>query len=36
VISGATSSGQFKQNVKAIDWQLSAEEMAAVSKFTRR
>jgi len=36
VISGATSPDQVKQTATAIDWQLSAEEMAAVSKLTRK
>jgi aryl-alcohol dehydrogenase-like predicted oxidoreductase len=36
VISGATSPDQVKQNAKAIDWHLSAEEMVAVNKLTRK
>ena len=36
VISGATSPDQVKQNAKAIDWRLDAEEMAAVAKLTRK
>lgn len=36
VISGATSPDQVRQNARAIDWRLTAEEMAAVSKITRR
>ena len=36
VISGATSPDQVKQNARAIDWHLSAEEMAAVNKITRK
>jgi aryl-alcohol dehydrogenase-like predicted oxidoreductase len=36
VISGATSPEQVKQNVAAIGWRLSAEEMSAVAKLTRK
>jgi aryl-alcohol dehydrogenase-like predicted oxidoreductase len=36
VISGATSPEQVKQNVKAIAWQLTAEEMQEVDKLTRK
>ena len=36
VISGATSPDQVKQNVKAIDWHLTAEEMQEVDKLTRK
>ena len=36
VISGATSPDQVRENARAIDWRLNAEEMAAVSKITRR
>jgi len=36
VISGATSPEQVKENAKAIDWRLNAEEMEAVGKLTRR
>ena len=34
VIAGATSSEQIEQNVKATEWQLSAEELAEVDKLT--
>jgi aryl-alcohol dehydrogenase-like predicted oxidoreductase len=36
VISGATSPEQVKQNAKAINWKLTAEEMDEVSKLTRK
>ncbi|HEX3408953.1 MAG TPA: aldo/keto reductase [Candidatus Binataceae bacterium] len=36
VISGATSPEQVKQNAAAIGWRLSAEEMSAVAKLTRK
>jgi aryl-alcohol dehydrogenase-like predicted oxidoreductase len=36
VISGATSSEQVIQNVKAGNWKLSADELAEVDKLTRR
>jgi aryl-alcohol dehydrogenase-like predicted oxidoreductase len=36
VISGATSPDQVKQNAKAIDWRLSAEDMVAVNKISRK
>ena len=35
VIAGATSPEQIEQNVKAIGWQLSADEMTEVDKLTR-
>ena len=34
VIAGATKPEQVKANAKAADWQLSAEEMAAVDRIT--
>jgi aryl-alcohol dehydrogenase-like predicted oxidoreductase len=36
VISGATSPEQVKQNAAAIGWRLTAEEMSAVAKLTRK
>ena len=36
VISGATSPEQVKENAKAIDWRLTAEEMEAVGKLTKK
>jgi aryl-alcohol dehydrogenase-like predicted oxidoreductase len=36
VISGATSPEQVKENAKAIEWRLTAEEMAAVGKLTKK
>jgi aryl-alcohol dehydrogenase-like predicted oxidoreductase len=36
VISGATSPEQVKENAKAIDWRLTAEEMAEVGKITKK
>jgi aryl-alcohol dehydrogenase-like predicted oxidoreductase len=35
VIAGATSPEQIEQNVKAVEWQLSAEELAEVDKLTQ-
>jgi aryl-alcohol dehydrogenase-like predicted oxidoreductase len=35
VIAGATRVEQVEQNVKAIDWALSAEELAQIDKITR-
>jgi aryl-alcohol dehydrogenase-like predicted oxidoreductase len=35
VIAGATSVEQIEQNVKAIDWTLSAEEIAEIDTLTR-
>jgi aryl-alcohol dehydrogenase-like predicted oxidoreductase len=34
VIAGATRAEQIEQNVKAIAWKLSAEEMAEIDKIT--
>jgi aryl-alcohol dehydrogenase-like predicted oxidoreductase len=34
VIAGATKPEQLEENVKAADWQLSAEEMAEIDKIT--
>jgi aryl-alcohol dehydrogenase-like predicted oxidoreductase len=34
VIAGASSPEQIEQNVKAIDWKLSAEDMAEIDKIT--
>ncbi len=36
VISGATNPDQVSQNVKAASWKLSAEELSAIDKLTRR
>ncbi|MGH7934814.1 MAG: aldo/keto reductase [Candidatus Binataceae bacterium] len=36
VISGATRPEQVTENVKAVGWKLSAEEMAEIDKLTRR
>jgi aryl-alcohol dehydrogenase-like predicted oxidoreductase len=36
VISGATSPEQVKENAKAINWRLTAEEMAEVGKITKK
>jgi aryl-alcohol dehydrogenase-like predicted oxidoreductase len=35
VIAGATSPEQIEQNVKAVEWQLSTEELAEVDKLTQ-
>ena len=35
VIAGATRSEQIEQNVKAIDWTLSAEDFAEIDKITK-
>jgi aryl-alcohol dehydrogenase-like predicted oxidoreductase len=35
VIAGATRVEQVEQNVKAIDWQLSAEELAEIDGITK-
>jgi aryl-alcohol dehydrogenase-like predicted oxidoreductase len=35
VIAGATRVEQVEQNVKAIDWTLSAEEIAEIDKITK-
>jgi aryl-alcohol dehydrogenase-like predicted oxidoreductase len=35
VIAGATRVEQVEQNVKAIDWKLSAEEIAEIDKITK-
>ena len=35
VIAGATRVEQVEQNVKAIDWALSAEEIAEIDKITK-
>src|SRR6185295_676276 len=35
VIAGATRVEQVEQNVKAIDWALSAEELAEIDKITK-
>jgi aryl-alcohol dehydrogenase-like predicted oxidoreductase len=34
VIAGATRVEQIEQNVKAIDWQLSAEDIAEIDRIT--
>jgi aryl-alcohol dehydrogenase-like predicted oxidoreductase len=36
VISGATKPEQLEQNVRAVEWRLTAEEMAEVDAITRR
>jgi aryl-alcohol dehydrogenase-like predicted oxidoreductase len=36
VIAGATSSEQLEENVRAVDWRLTADEMAEVNRLTRR
>jgi aryl-alcohol dehydrogenase-like predicted oxidoreductase len=36
VIAGATSPEQVSENVKAVEWKLSVEELAEVDKLTRR
>jgi len=35
VIAGATRVEQIEQNVKAIEWQLSAEDMAEIDEVTK-
>ncbi len=35
VIAGATRVEQVEENVKAIDWKLSADEMAEIDKITK-
>jgi aryl-alcohol dehydrogenase-like predicted oxidoreductase len=35
VIAGATRVEQVEQNVKAIDWALSAEELAEIDRITK-
>lgn len=35
VIAGATRVEQIEQNVKAIDWKLTADDMAAIDKITK-
>jgi len=35
VIAGATRAEQIEQNVKAIAWKLSADEMAEIDKITQ-
>ena len=35
VIAGATRVEQIEQNVKAIEWKLSADEMAEIDKITK-
>lgn len=35
VIAGATRPEQIEQNVKAINWKLSAEEMAEIDRITK-
>jgi aryl-alcohol dehydrogenase-like predicted oxidoreductase len=35
VIAGATRVEQVEQNVKAIDWQLGAEELAEIDRMTK-
>ncbi len=35
MIAGATRIEQVEQNVKAIEWRLSAEEIAEIDKITK-
>ena len=35
MIAGATRVEQVEQNVKAIDWALSAEDIAEIDKITK-
>jgi aryl-alcohol dehydrogenase-like predicted oxidoreductase len=35
VIAGATRVEQIEQNVKAIDWAMSAEELAEIDGITK-
>jgi aryl-alcohol dehydrogenase-like predicted oxidoreductase len=35
MIGGATTPEQVEQNVKAAEWQLSAEDLAEVDKITK-
>jgi len=35
VIAGATRIEQIEQNVKAIDWALSADELAEIDRITK-
>jgi aryl-alcohol dehydrogenase-like predicted oxidoreductase len=35
VIAGATRVEQIEQNVKAIDWVMTAEELAEIDKITK-
>lgn len=35
MIAGATRVEQIEQNVKAIDWKLTAEEMAEIDVITK-
>jgi aryl-alcohol dehydrogenase-like predicted oxidoreductase len=34
VIAGATSPDQIEQNVAAVDWQLTADDMAEIDRIT--
>ena len=36
VIAGATKPEQLEANVKAVDWALTAEDIAEVDKITKR
>ncbi|HTZ80476.1 MAG TPA: aldo/keto reductase [Stellaceae bacterium] len=36
VIAGATKPEQLEQNVKAVDWKLTAEEMSEIDRVTQR
>lgn len=36
VIAGATKPEQLEQNVKTVDWKLTAEEMAEIDRITQR
>ena len=35
VIAGATRVEQIEQNVKAIEWQLTAEDIAEIDRITK-
>ena len=35
VICGATQAGQVEQNVKAVVWMLSADDLAEIDKLTK-
>ena len=36
VIAGATKPEQLEQNIRAADWKLTAEDMAAIDAITRK
>jgi aryl-alcohol dehydrogenase-like predicted oxidoreductase len=35
IIAGATSPAQVEQNVRAVDWTLTPEDMAEIDRLTR-